>query len=59
MSHVIWLAYHHSLSHGQALGDGTRKALYSNIYVLLAPDENILATLCLLEHEKQRDALFQ
>lgn len=58
MSSVIWLAHHCSLSHGQTPGGGTREALCSTIYVLLAPDENILATLCLLEHEEQRDDLF-
>lgn len=57
-SRVIWRAHQYSLSHGQTPGGGTTEALCSDISVLLAPDENILATLCPLEHEKQRDALF-
>lgn len=57
-SRVLWSAHQYSLSHGQTPGGGTTEALCPDISVLLAPDENILATLCLLEQEKQRDALF-
>lgn len=57
-SRVIWLTHHYSPSHGQALDGRTREALCSSMYMLFSPDENILATLCPLEHKEQSNDLF-